>query len=81
MACRTGTSESPARLSPRGAVRLTCWVGGAELPEFLRQNELLVDWRAHGARVKTITDQKQNHFSVIEPLAEPSSLLTMALLA
>lgn len=74
-------AESPARLSPVKSTRITCLVGAAELPEFLRQNDLLIPWREHGAKVKTITDQGKHHFSVIDPLVEPASLITMALMA
>ncbi|MGI9350963.1 MAG: alpha/beta hydrolase [Rhizobiaceae bacterium] len=74
-------NESPINLAPRKNARITCLVGGDELPEFLRQNELLEGWKKSGAKVKIITDQGKNHFSVIEPLATPGSLLTTALLS
>ena len=34
-------AESPAMLEPMAGARLTCWVGGAERSEFIRQNALL----------------------------------------
>ncbi|MEM9277206.1 MAG: alpha/beta hydrolase [Pseudomonadota bacterium] len=73
-------SESPVNFNPRENARITCLVGGNELPEFVRQNELLEGWKPSGAKVRTISDQGKNHFSVIEPLADPQSLLTMSLL-
>lgn len=73
--------ESPSGLKPRKGARITCLVGGSELPEFLRQNELLMDWKFEGAVVRVVSDQGKNHFTVIEPLARPASLITLALLA
>ena len=73
--------ESPTRIGPRENARITCLVGAIEKPEFLRQNELLVGWRDKGAEVKTLMDKEKNHFTVIESLAEPHSLLTNTLLA
>lgn len=69
-------AESPVR-QPPPQVPVTVWVGGAELPAFLDQAERLaqawgVDWRAPDG---------QHHFNVIEPLAEPDSPLTRALLS
>ena len=41
-------SESPALLEPLSGIRISCWVGGDERPEFLRQNDLLANiWRGH----------------------------------
>ena len=36
-------AESPALLEPIAAIGLTCWVGGAERAEFIRQNALLAN--------------------------------------
>lgn len=74
-------NESPAKLMPRENALITCLVGGGELPEFLRQNDLLIPWREEGAKVKTVVDQGKHHFNVIEPLAEKNSLITMVLLS
>ncbi|MFP4451067.1 MAG: alpha/beta hydrolase [Rhodosalinus sp.] len=68
-------AESPIH-QPAPQVPVTVWVGGAELPAFLDQAERLatcwgVEWRA---------PRGQHHFNVIEPLAEPDSPLTQALL-
>ena len=73
--------ESPARLTPRKGARITCLVGGSELPEFLRQNELLEDWKYEGATVRMVSDQGKNHFTVIEPMAHPASMITLLLLS
>ncbi len=74
-------TESPIHYKPRENTRITCLVGGSELPEFLRHNDMLTAWKSSGARVKTVIDQGRNHFTVIEPLARPSSMLTSVLLA
>lgn len=73
--------ESTVNYKPRKGVRLACLVGGSELPEFQRQNELLENWNSEDANVRFITDQGKNHFTVIEPLADPKSLLTTVLLS
>lgn len=36
-------AESPALLRPMRNARITCWVGGNERSEFLRQNALLAN--------------------------------------
>jgi hypothetical protein len=69
-------AESPVH-QPAPQVPVTVWVGGAELPAFLDQAERLaqawgVEWRA---------PEGQHHFNVIEPLAEPDSPLTRAILS
>jgi arylformamidase len=39
-------AESPALLEPAPGLRLTCWVGASERPEFIRQNALMANvWR------------------------------------
>jgi len=73
--------ESPANLKPRINARITCVVGGAELSEFLRQNEMLAHWQGFGAQVSMIEDPDKHHFNVIEGLASVDSLLARTLLA
>jgi arylformamidase len=49
-------------------------VGGAESPEFLRQSRAIVDkWRERGAQTRYEAVPGKNHFTVIEPLADPAS--------
>jgi len=36
-------AESPALLRPKDNARITCWVGGGERAEFLRQSALLAN--------------------------------------
>ncbi|MEM7668537.1 MAG: alpha/beta hydrolase, partial [Pseudomonadota bacterium] len=58
-------AESPALHAPAVKAELTCWVGSAELPEFLRQNRLLSGWRAHGVPVTEMQAPGRHHFDVI----------------
>ncbi|WP_119302790.1 alpha/beta hydrolase [Dongia deserti] len=73
--------ESPALLRPRAGVRVTCWVGSRERPEFLRQNALLANiWTGLGARMTEHQAEGRHHFDVIEDLADPGSALVATLL-
>ena len=75
-------TESPALLHPRPGARLTCWVGGAERPEFLRQNALLANiWIGLGAQTCRIEEPGRHHFNVIEGLADPGHPLVQTLLS
>ena len=75
-------AESPALLDPREGVRLTCWVGAAERPEFVRQNVLLANiWTGLGAETRTVEEPGRHHFDVIDGLSRPDSPLIEALLA
>lgn len=72
-------AESPTLLEPIDGVRLTAWVGAAELPEFVRQNDLLAGiWAGLGAGARSVHDEGHNHFSVVDALVEPDSPLTKA---
>jgi len=74
-------TESASLLPARGNVSVTCWVGADERPEFLRQNQLLVDaWKAQGTRIKGVVDPGKHHFTVIDPLADPASPIVKTLL-
>ena len=72
-------AESPALLEPREGTRITCWVGAAERPEFVRQNALLGNiWTGLGAETETVEDEGRHHFDVIEGLEDPDSPLMTA---
>jgi len=69
-------AESPALHHPRAGASITCWVGGAELPEFIRQNDLLANiWTGLGATTETVHAPGKNHFTVLDDLLEPDSEL------
>jgi acetyl esterase/lipase len=73
-------AESPVLLEPYPGLRLTCWVGGAERAEFLRQNVLMANiWRGLGAATAAVAEDNRHHFNVIEGLGIPNSPLTTAL--
>ncbi len=70
-------SESPALRQPRPGASLTCWAGGAELPEFVRQNDLLANiWTGFGIETRAVHAPGRNHFTVLEDLTDPESELT-----
>ena len=64
-------AESPVLLAPQPNARLTCWVGAAERPEFIRQNALLANiWTGLGAQTCTIEEPGRHHFNVVDGLAD-----------
>jgi acetyl esterase/lipase len=73
--------ESPALLRPMANARITCWVGGGERHEFLRQSALLANvWIGLGASTAEVVEPDHHHFSVIDGLADPGHHLTRTLL-
>ena len=63
-------SESPAMLDPLEGARVTCWVGGTERAEFIRQSELLANvWTGLGAMTALVVEPDRHHFDVIDGLA------------
>ena len=70
------TRESPALLRPVPGMRVHCWVGSDERPEFLRQNDLLANvWFGLGADIVSTHAAAKHHFNVIEELTDPDSKL------
>jgi arylformamidase len=56
-------------------------VGGAESDEFLRQSRTIVDsWSAAGVKTRYEAPAGANHFTVIEPLADPNSAMVSRLM-
>lgn len=75
-------AESPALLAPVDDTRLTCWVGGAERAEFVRQSALLANiWTGLGAATAAVVEPDRHHFTIIDGLADSGHALTRALLA
>lgn len=74
-------AESPALCRPAPGARLTCWVGGDERPEFLRQSRLLAMIWDGLAATRLVEERGLNHFSILEALTRPDSPLTTELLA
>lgn len=75
-------AESPALLEPVDSIRLTCWVGGAERAEFIRQNALLANiWTGLGAATAVVVEPDKHHYSVLDGLTDAEHPLTRTLLA
>jgi acetyl esterase/lipase len=75
-------AQSPALLHPVSGIDLTCWVGSAERPEFLRQNGLLGNlWSSFDVRLSTIEEPGRHHFDVVEGLTDADHPLVRTLLA
>jgi arylformamidase len=74
-------AESPALLRPLLNARITCWVGGGERGEFLRQTALLANiWTGLGATTAAVFEPDRHHFSVVDGLTDASHPLTRTLL-
>ncbi len=75
-------TESPALLEPVDSIRLTCWVGGAERAEFIRQNALLANiWTGLGAATEVVVEPDKHHYTVLDGLTDAEHPLTRTLLA
>ena len=75
-------AESPLFLEPVGDVRVTCWVGGGERSEFIRQSKLLANaWVGAGGATAYAEEPDRHHFNIIDGLADPTHPLTRTLLA
>ncbi|KQX56540.1 MULTISPECIES: alpha/beta hydrolase [unclassified Ensifer] len=74
-------SQSPALLRPMPDARITCWVGGGERAEFLRQNALLANiWTGLGATTAAVAEPDRHHFNVVDGLADVKHPLVRTLL-
>lgn len=74
-------AESPALRRPAAGARLTCWVGSAERPQFLRQSRLMALAWDGLAQVRLIEEPGQDHYSILEGLGRPDSPLMTEVLA
>lgn len=73
--------ESPVLAVPAAGAQVTCWVGGGERPEFIRQSRLLaMIWDGLDCRAQCHIDQQHNHFSVIDGLQDRNSDIIHCLL-
>lgn len=72
-------AESVALQRPNDRANVTAWVGGGELPEFIRQTKLLaIMWDGLDADIREVIEGKHNHFTVLDSLKEANSPLTRA---
>ncbi|HEY0121869.1 MAG TPA: alpha/beta hydrolase [Rhizobium sp.] len=75
-------AESPALLEPMDNIRLTCWVGGTERSEFIRQNALLANiWTGLGAATSVVVEPDRHHYTILNGLADPTHSLTQTLVS
>jgi acetyl esterase/lipase len=74
-------AESPALLRPMQNARLTCWAGGGERHEFLRQNALLANiWTGLGAATACVVEPDRHHYRICDGLTDAGHALTRTLL-
>jgi arylformamidase len=75
-------AESPVFLEPLEHVHVTCWVGGGERSEFVRQSKLLANaWVGVGGATAYVEEPDRHHLNIIDGLADPAHPLTRTLLA
>ncbi|MEW9806248.1 alpha/beta hydrolase [Mesorhizobium marinum] len=75
-------AQSPLFLQPVEGARVTCWVGGGERSEFIRQSKLLAHaWVGVGAATACVEEADRHHMNVIDGLTDPDHALTRELLA
>ncbi|MCT7666216.1 alpha/beta hydrolase [Shinella kummerowiae] len=75
-------AESPALLRPMENTRITCWVGGSERAEFLRQTALLANiWTGLGATTAMVVEPNKHHFDILDGLTDAAHPLTRTLLS
>ena len=73
--------ESACLLRPKHSSPLTCWVGGGELAEFIRQSKIMASmWEGLDTPTSCYIDGNHNHFTVLEGLRDPNSKITRILL-
>lgn len=77
------TDESPVLLEPLAGPAVSCWVGGRERPEFVRQSKALSQaWSAAGRTpVPVRIEPERHHFDIVELLTDSESDLVIALTA
>ncbi|MER8628370.1 alpha/beta hydrolase [Mesorhizobium opportunistum] len=79
---REALTESPALLRPMDGARITCWAGGGERSEFLRQNALLANiWTGLGATTSAVVEPDRHHYDIVDGLADPAHPLTRVLIS
>jgi arylformamidase len=75
-------AESARRVSPLhwnvpAGRTLHAWAGGDESSEFLRQSrEIATVWGDKGVETEYVAVPDTNHFTVLDPLADPASTMT-----
>lgn len=72
--------ESPCLATPLYTANVTCWVGGNERPEFIRQTHLLQSLWQKSCQIHAFVEPARHHFNVIDGLKNPKAPLTQSLL-
>jgi arylformamidase len=73
--------NSPVFMMPTTSLPVTVIVGGEETDELRRQSREFTDaWRGKASSIEHIVSPGHDHFSVIESMVKPDSLLTCAIL-
>lgn len=63
-----------------GGTALDCWVGGNESNEFVRQSrEMAAAWGGKGADTHVEIVEGADHFTILDPLADPDSAMVRRL--
>jgi len=76
---RAAIAESPVFQLPHPHIKISAWVGGGELPEFLRHTDLLANiWTGCGADITAHKAGDRHHFNVIDGLRSKDDPLTQA---
>jgi acetyl esterase/lipase len=71
--------ESAALHRPFGTSPLTCWVGAAERPEFIRQAQLMdMMWQGLDVPTRCHIEAAHNHFTILEGLKDDDAPITQA---
>ncbi len=74
--------NSPLHWPLPGGREMDAWVGGAESSEYLRQSRTVAEeWAGRGALTAYREIAGANHFTVLEPLSDPESEISLRLAA
>ena len=74
--------ESAILHRPVSAIPYTCWVGGGERPEFIRQSKAMAQiWSGLDTPSHCVVDGQHDHFTVIEGLRIADSEITLNLIS
>lgn len=74
--------NSPLHWPLTGKRMLDAWVGGVESSEYLRQSRVAADeWKKRGAETAYREVAGANHFTVLDPLTDPGSEISLRLAA
>ena len=76
---REAVLESAVLHKPFGSGPLTCWVGGNERPEFIRQSQLMaMMWAGLDVQTRCQIDGMHNHFTILDGLKDADAPITDA---